>query len=166
MQDNSITKGAQIKLTGGKYVGKMGWINVARGKQGFTEQQVHIIVDQPRVYTRVKQGNITTRVSSDGKPLSFEEAILDEKPFINKLMHKLARELAKANVGKSSMKTFGDLLATRVAYELTLMKNNPKATFYHIKSNPEEGFSKKRGSPARDGTPHDVVMMEKRQQHH
>jgi len=127
---DKMVMGSPIKFIGGKYAGKTGWINLARGKEGFTNHRVHVILDEPRKCACVKKNSIGP--SSEGKTLSYEEAILDQKPFINKLMNKLAHELAKANVNNSSMAIFGDLLAYKIAFELEMMQKNPKASYYKI----------------------------------
>jgi len=109
---DKMVMGSPIKFIGGKYAGKTGWINLARGKEGFTNHRVHVILDEPRKCACVKKNSIGP--SSEGK------------------MNKLAHELAKANVNNSSMAIFGDLLAYKIAFELEMMQKNPKASYYKI----------------------------------
>ena len=80
------------------YRNKLGWINTAKGADGFTAQMVYVIVDLGNGKehpTRVMQTSITKRHST---PTSYDEALFQQHPDIEGLMDKLILKIASCSM--------------------------------------------------------------------
>jgi hypothetical protein len=97
----SDEKGETIRLVGGKYEGKTGWLNAS--KTPHPPLYWYVIIaekdDKERI-TRVRRTSVKL-ASEEVEPTSYEEACLRQHPDIEAAMDKLARDLAKCSVGNS-----------------------------------------------------------------
>lgn len=87
-------KGKEIKVLDGKYAGKTGWVNTAKGEGGFTEQQVYLLLNMGKNKercTRLFQHQVVFVAKS---PRNLQEAIFYQHSHIQKLLHQLTKELA------------------------------------------------------------------------
>ena len=130
-----MTKGEPIRFTGGKYVGKTGWINTAKGENGFTEEKVYVYVDRskgkkpkPDLATHVNQEFIAPKDLPT--PQSYEEAAFQQHPKIEREMNKLTKKLAM--LGINSEDEFTQMFGNKLQAAINSQKESPGAMYYHV----------------------------------
>lgn len=94
-------KGNRVEVNDGKYAGRRGWVNVAKGNKGFTEQKVHLILSfgKDEILCCLFQASVVI-LSSDAKfkerkDMNYVDVLLADHKDISALISKLARELAR-----------------------------------------------------------------------
>lgn len=106
------TKGQAIRFKKGKFAGDTGWINIAKGTQGFTPEKVHVIVGTGQyrdTHTMVLQTSIAKAERSE--PTSFAQAAYQEHPWVEKLMYQLAAKIACLDIEREELTEIADIFA-------------------------------------------------------
>jgi hypothetical protein len=116
MQEDSVMKGVQIRITAGKYNGKKGWVNTAKGRSGYQGKcSIHIIyIDEDG--DEVVAANCIRTSSVDfeswsSKPKTYVQALLDQHPKVRSKTKELCDILGSVEPSLSSedMKEFAVL---------------------------------------------------------
>ena len=130
---SAAKKGDKIYFCGGKYFGLRGWINNSKDS---TEFYMYVLVDLGEgeiKATRVLKENIGVGRSKKGSPDTFQEAIFEQHPDIEKVMKLLARELARCDLSvidaQETTEVFGGMLLNAV-FKQSLLGN--KACFRKV----------------------------------
>lgn len=98
------SKGSQIIVTGHskKYCGWEGWINTAKGKGGYTDKMVNVIIYDPKQsgqheerVTRLNKKSVKVKTMAKTR----EEATLMKRPKVDASLDETIRLLVKCSIG-------------------------------------------------------------------
>ena len=90
-------KGDKIRIIGGKYIGKTGWINKAKKATSVSTHVIILLDDEVEKATCIWSKNVAK--ASNQKPKTYIEAALQQQPAMEKLMKHLCHHLARCDVG-------------------------------------------------------------------
>lgn len=90
-------KGEKVKFKGGIYSGRLGWINDAKKATKFFVHVVVALDDGEEKATRVKKTSVT-KLSEVRAPATYEDALLDQYPDVNKDFDRLAMKLVLCGI--------------------------------------------------------------------
>jgi hypothetical protein len=141
------TKGEEIRFKKGTFGGQTGWINVARGNQGFTPVKVHVIVGtgpKKGTHTMVMQSSIGKKQPHQ-EPTSFAQAVYQEHGWVEHLMELLAAKIACLDIDCNELVEIGDLFTAKLLEAEAAQKNKGNKGKYYKSDAKKEKFHHKRG---------------------
>jgi hypothetical protein len=125
------TKGQVIRFKKGTFAGQTGWINTAKGTQGFTPEMVHVIIGMgpsKDTHTLVLQNSIAKQHET---PESFAQAAYQEHPWVEKLMRQLAAKIACLDIRREELTEIGDIfMAILLEADDAQKKKGKKGKYY------------------------------------
>jgi hypothetical protein len=122
-------RGDEIRFVKGAYAGKLGWIDKSRMKKYKKSQFWPVIVsldDGEEKRTRTIKSSVRYRV--DKEPATYEEAIMQQHPDIEKKMIELAAMFAQCDVQdlKEAARIFREELTQAQAYQVALPRDKAR----------------------------------------
>jgi len=97
--------GRAIRITGGAYSGKRGWLRKSKTNRGKTFTYVLLDLGNGSVMkTYVQSDHVDTVADANAKPKSYAHAILEQHDDIEALMNSLSAKLAQFNLDKGEVR--------------------------------------------------------------
>jgi hypothetical protein len=122
---SSYVKGDRIKLIGGRHEGKMAWFDV--GKSGkWSDTRVYIVVTDKEKGERgtwTAPVNLSVHHQSAEEPAeNYANAIIQQKPKLDRLINKVTSELAKFDLDDEDMDNFANYFFYKLKVAVNLKK--------------------------------------------
>ena len=137
VQHEDKRMGAKVRIFNNKhYKGKQAWLNCAKGENGISKSMFHVLVamekDGQSYLHEMSLSKKNAYILKDRMAVSFELAVLQEHPDVEKQMDELAMTVAWHRITtQETINNMGAILSDKIDEAANLLAANTNTKYFH-----------------------------------